>query len=85
MVIKLPPDLAEFVTLQVAAGRYQSEDEVICDAVRTLQERRKSLQELIAEGMANPEDDIILETDEDLGRFLDEIDAEVDRERRLGR
>jgi Arc/MetJ-type ribon-helix-helix transcriptional regulator len=79
MVVKLPPDLAEFVSQQLASGRYATEDELLCDAVRTL--RKHSVPR--REDISPPETDYVLETREDLVRFLDEIDAEVDREHSL--
>jgi Arc/MetJ-type ribon-helix-helix transcriptional regulator len=34
----LPPDLGQFVQEQVAAGNYQTEQELVADAVRVLRE-----------------------------------------------
>ncbi len=45
----LPPDLAHFVDQQVAAGKYASPAEAICEGVRLLQEREQRLTELRSE------------------------------------
>jgi putative addiction module CopG family antidote len=42
----LPSDLAQFVRQQVAAGRYQTEAEVVSHGVRLLQEREQKLEAL---------------------------------------
>jgi putative addiction module CopG family antidote len=70
MVVKLPPDLAEFVTQELVSGRYATEDELLCDAVRTLQQRRQTLRAMIAEGLSDPENDLILEDDAELDEFF---------------
>jgi antitoxin ParD1/3/4 len=45
----LPPDLAQFVSDQLARGRYESESAVMCDAVRLLREREERLVALRAD------------------------------------
>ena len=35
-ILTLPPDLGQFVQEQVAAGNYQTEQELVADAVRVL-------------------------------------------------
>lgn len=70
MVVNLPPDLAEFVSQQLASGRYASEDELVCEAVRAMQQRRQTLKEMIEEGLADPENDLVLEDDAALDEFF---------------
>lgn len=41
----LPPDLGHFVQEQVAAGRYQTEQELVVDAVRVLRELQARQQQ----------------------------------------
>ena len=36
----LPPELQHFVEQELASGRYRSRDEVICEGLRLLRERR---------------------------------------------
>ena len=36
----LPPELPHFVERELASGRYRSRDEVICEGLRLLRERR---------------------------------------------
>ncbi|MDZ4687730.1 MAG: hypothetical protein SH850_21880 [Planctomycetaceae bacterium] len=81
MLVNYPADLTGFVAQQLADGCYATEEELLLDAVRALQHEKTSLQELIAEGMAHPENDYILESEEDLARFFDDMGAEIDRER----
>lgn len=42
----VPPEFSQFVEQQVAAGRYQSADQVIAAGLHLLQEREKQLQAL---------------------------------------
>ena len=44
-----PDDLAAYVEEAVASGKYTSEEQLLCDAVRLLQRRDKRLAELRAE------------------------------------
>ena len=55
----LPDEVKDLVRAQLAAGRFQSVDEVVCEALRLLSEReelfvshREQLQAQIAEGVA---------------------------------
>ena len=58
----LPDELKELVRAQLDAGHYQSVDEVVCEALRLLQERealfashRDELRAQISEGVAAEE------------------------------
>jgi antitoxin ParD1/3/4 len=58
----LPEEVKELVRAQIEAGRFQSVDEVVCEALRLLQERedlfashRDELRAQVAEGIAAEE------------------------------
>jgi antitoxin ParD1/3/4 len=58
----LPDEVKELVRAQIEAGHFQSVDEVVCEALRLLQEReelfashREELRAQIAEGVAAEE------------------------------
>ena len=58
----LPDEVKELVRTQIERGRFQSVDEVVCEALRLLQEReelfasnREELRAQIAEGVAAEE------------------------------
>ena len=58
----LPDEVKELVRAQIEAGHFQSVDEVVCEALRILQEReelfasqRDALRAQIAEGVAAEE------------------------------
>jgi antitoxin ParD1/3/4 len=81
----LPADLAQFVRQQVAAGRYPSETEVVSQGLRLLQEHEKKLEELrqmvlpALESLDRGEG-ILIQGDEELDRFFDDIIEQGDRE-----
>lgn len=43
---RLPADLAEFVQQELQSGKYTSEDELVCEALRLLRERERRLDDL---------------------------------------
>lgn len=45
----LPPHLAEFVRVQVASGRYSSEEEIVREGLELLRERDRRLEDLRGE------------------------------------
>lgn len=54
MGYKFPPDLEKLVEAQMVAGRYPCEDDLLRDALRTLDERRHAVVEedpLVVEGI----------------------------------
>lgn len=54
MAYKFPPDLEQLVKDQMVAGHYPSEDDLLRDALRTLDERRHAVLEedpLVVEGI----------------------------------
>jgi putative addiction module CopG family antidote len=81
----LPADLQQFVREELATGRYPSERDLVVDAVRLLREARVQEEDLRAKIQARIAslergEAIELDDDEALGRFFDEIEAEVDQE-----
>ena len=45
----LPTDLVEFVEQELTKGKYRTEADLVCEAVRLLRERERRLEELLAE------------------------------------
>jgi antitoxin ParD1/3/4 len=43
---RLPTDLAQFVEQELATGKYQTEADLVCEAVRLLREREQRLSDL---------------------------------------
>lgn len=73
-----PPDLQQFIQDQLAAGKYHSESEVMCDAVRLLRERELRLDALrkdIDQGLAQLDSGECVEirSEIELKSFLDDI------------
>lgn len=46
MATAYPPELERFIEDEVASGKYRSEEEVVCAALRLLREREARLQAL---------------------------------------
>jgi antitoxin ParD1/3/4 len=76
----LPDEVKELVRAQLEAGRFQSVDEVVVEALRLLQEReqlfdshRGELRAQVADGVAA----------EERGEFRDGSEAIADRRRRI--
>ena len=83
MSVQLPDDLRRFVEAELAAGKYASESDLVAEAVRRLRdswERLGLLTQQLHEEVARMEqgDGITLNSDEELGAFLDSIEAKVD-------
>jgi Arc/MetJ-type ribon-helix-helix transcriptional regulator len=75
MVHPLPPDIEELIKEQMAAGAYDSEADLIRDALQALDERKSAIIEedpLVVEGIGRGLADL------KQGRFqaLDQFDAE---------
>jgi putative addiction module CopG family antidote len=54
IVPALPPELGEFVEQQIATGRYQSEEDLVVEAVRVLSRlaaRQHEFHDAVREGM----------------------------------
>jgi len=85
MAETFPHEIQQFVRQELASGHYQSEEELVVEAVRLLRDSNLRLQEL-REGLKTRLHDldggnaIELEGDEALGSFLDEIENEVKAE-----
>jgi putative addiction module CopG family antidote len=78
----LPPDIQQFVDQQLAAGRYASQQDLVVSALRFFRDSHARLEEIRTElrgrlARLSGQGAIELEDDEALGRFLDEIEAEV--------
>lgn len=82
MSITFPPDLKNFVDVELSQGRYQSEGDLVCDAVRLLRQKRvHGLRTEIDCGQAELDAGLGIEVDDvELDAFFDEIEAECDRE-----
>ncbi len=82
MSIVLPPVLERFVASELSNGRYQSEGELVCDAVRLLRERRLyGLRSELQQGLdqlARGEGEEV--SDSDLDSFFDSLEQEVEEE-----
>jgi Arc/MetJ-type ribon-helix-helix transcriptional regulator len=78
------PELNQLVHEELTAGGYASEEDVLLAGVKALRQLRahERLRAEIQEGLAELErgEGIVLDGDESLGRFFDEIDAEVAQE-----
>ena len=76
------PELSQLVNEELAAGGYASEEDVLLAGVKALRQLRahERLRAEVQEGIAELDrgEGIVLDGDEALGRFFDEIDAEVD-------
>jgi putative addiction module CopG family antidote len=84
MTITLPESLQEFVRRRVREGAYESEDAAVADAVERMQAdafdeeaRLQNLRAAIAQGEASAArgEVVVFETDEDIDRFFDALDA----------
>ncbi len=78
-------EIQSLIQEELASGRYQSEDEVILDALRVLrasQQRRLQWKRDVEARIDSLErgEGIELEGEEALGEFFDEIEAEVNAE-----
>ncbi len=83
----LPDEVKELVRAQLDAGHFQSVDEVICEALRLLQEReelfashREQLRAQIAEGVAAEERGELREG----GEAISEVRRRIDERLRRG-
>lgn len=72
----LPPELQQFVDQELASGRYQSIDDVICEALRLLRERKRyELREAIDAGLQSLDggEGVELEDERSLRAFFDDV------------
>jgi putative addiction module CopG family antidote len=81
----LPPDLTQFIQEEFATGHYASEQEVVQKAVRFFRDSRArylQLREEIRQSIADLDagHGTVIETDEELSAFFEEIESEVQRE-----
>jgi putative addiction module CopG family antidote len=79
MTVTLPPHLDRFLQTEVAAGRYPSFADAVCDAVERLRRVRhlENLRQKIDQGLASIErgDVTVIESEEDEERFFGELMA----------
>ncbi len=77
MSVEIPSELQQFVQSVIASGTFQSESEVIGEALRLLQERQRrlrSLREDIAPALERLDRGEAVELDDDsLGEFFDDV------------
>jgi len=71
-------ELNQLLQLELAEGRYQSPEEALLAGLKVLRQNRE-FQNQMADRLASLQDGraIVLDGDEQLGEFLDAIDAEV--------
>ena len=82
MSIAFPPELKSFVDAELSQGRYPSEGELVCDAVRLLRQKRvRGLRAEIDRGQAELDAGLGIEVDDaELDAFFNEIEDECDQE-----
>ena len=80
MAYQIPPDLEARVKAQLTTGRFDSEDEVLREALDTLEKRQRGFQELQSM-VAAAEDDIAagLVAELDIERTIDSVRARLDQ------
>ncbi len=81
----LPPDLQQFVQQELALGKYQSEQDLVQEAVRQLRDQEQNVLRFRAElskriSALDRGEGVVLESDEELAAFFDDIKREVDAE-----
>jgi hypothetical protein len=74
-------ELNQLLQLEMAEGTYRSPEDALLAGLRILRQTR-DLQSQMADRLASLQDGraIVLEGDEEIAAFLDEIDEEVDAE-----
>jgi antitoxin ParD1/3/4 len=82
--VLLPPDLKAFVQGQLASGKYQSERDLLCDAVQLMCERETRVNALRADVEIGIEElkrgeCTEIESDEQLRDFFDDIESRGQR------
>jgi antitoxin ParD1/3/4 len=79
----IPAEFEPFIEHQVATGRYQSPQEVVSDALRMLREQRlDTLRKQIQVGIDQLDrgEEIVIEDEDALKRFFDQIKNEGEQE-----
>ncbi len=76
----LPPEYQQFVQDEISSGRFRSAEEVVCEALRELQQRRERLAELrreieIGVGELERGEGIRINSEAELQAFFDDIEA----------
>ncbi len=85
MSYPFPPELQQLVSQGLASGQYPSEEEMLTEAMRLLQERDAELQRFKAQLARRVErldrgEGIVLEGDNALDRYLVDLADDVDRQ-----
>lgn len=76
MSTAIPPEFEQFVQQEVACGNFRSADEVVAEGLRLLrQQKLEALRRDIDDGIEQLErgEGIVLEDDQALGRFFEDI------------
>lgn len=75
------PDLNNLLQQELSTGGYESVEDALIAGLRILRENRERQAEFESRLSSLRDGNVItVESDQQLGAFLDEIDAEVDRE-----
>ena len=77
---EIPAEFESFVQYQLATGGYHSAQEVVSDALRLLrQQKLETLREEIQVGVDDLErgDEIIIDDEQGLKRFFDDLEEEA--------
>jgi putative addiction module CopG family antidote len=70
--VALPPELRHYVKDQVRAGRYQSENEVVSDAIRQMQQREiEQFERIFADYPSAPQGEPTTEDDKAIKAAID--------------
>lgn len=82
MIESLPSDIQHFIQVQVSAGKYSSETDVVVEAVKLLRDHEENYQRLRAEVQrrlksVDEGNFIELNGDEELAQFFEELKQEV--------
>lgn len=78
MTVEIPPEYQNIVSRAIGSGNYKSESEVVGDALRLLEQRRQSIEELRREiqpalDRLDRGEGIELHNEEELESFFEDI------------
>ncbi len=82
-IATIPAEFEPFIAHQLATGRYRSAEEVVSNALRLLCEQELlALRQKIQMGIDQLDrgEEIVIENEEDLKRFFDEIERDGEKE-----
>jgi putative addiction module CopG family antidote len=80
--LTFPPDVQRFVSAELAAGKYGSEQDMIVEALRSLRDNQARFEQFRGDLRAELDridggEGTVLEGDEALAAFFDELKAEA--------